>query len=162
MLICGEDLGMVPACVPDVMRAMGLLSLEVPRMPKAAGLTFTHVSEVPYLSVLSPGTHDMSTLKGWWKETPDLSQQYYKEELGHADSAPATATPELIREILQHHMQAPAMWKIFPIQDLLAANGYHHQRSDNEERINIPAIAAHYWRYRLMERITDYELIANS
>ncbi|MEC5142786.1 4-alpha-glucanotransferase [Chitinophaga sp. 212800010-3] len=162
MLICGEDLGMVPACVPDVMRAMGLLSLEVPRMPKAAGLTFTRVSEVPYLSVLSPGTHDMSTLKGWWKETPDLSQQYYKEELGHADSAPATATPELIREILQHHMQAPAMWKIFPIQDLLAANGYHHQRSDNEERINIPAIAAHYWRYRLMERITDYELIANS
>lgn len=34
MLICGEDLGMVPHCVPDVMNQLGILSLEIQRMPK--------------------------------------------------------------------------------------------------------------------------------
>ncbi len=34
MLVCGEDLGMVPSCVPDVMKQTGILSLEIQRMPK--------------------------------------------------------------------------------------------------------------------------------
>ena len=34
MLICGEDLGMVPHCVPEVMRDLGILGLEIERMPK--------------------------------------------------------------------------------------------------------------------------------
>ena len=33
MLVCGEDLGMVPDCVPDVMQQLGMLSLEIQRMP---------------------------------------------------------------------------------------------------------------------------------
>jgi 4-alpha-glucanotransferase len=38
MLICGEDLGMVPHCVPDVMEQLGILSLEIQRMPKKSGI----------------------------------------------------------------------------------------------------------------------------
>jgi len=34
MLVCGEDLGMVPYSVPDVMKQLGILSLEIQRMPK--------------------------------------------------------------------------------------------------------------------------------
>ena len=34
MLICGEDLGMVPEGVPEVMKQLGILSLEIQRMPK--------------------------------------------------------------------------------------------------------------------------------
>ena len=34
MLVCGEDLGMVPHCVPEVMDQLGILSLEIQRMPK--------------------------------------------------------------------------------------------------------------------------------
>jgi 4-alpha-glucanotransferase len=33
MLSCGEDLGMVPEFVPGVMNDLGLLSLEIERMP---------------------------------------------------------------------------------------------------------------------------------
>lgn len=34
MLVCGEDLGMVPGCVPWVMKQLQILSLEIQRMPK--------------------------------------------------------------------------------------------------------------------------------
>jgi 4-alpha-glucanotransferase len=69
MLICGEDLGMVPACVPEVMKELGLLGLEIQRMPKASNQDFSRPADAPYLSVVTPSTHDMSTIRGWWRKT---------------------------------------------------------------------------------------------
>lgn len=149
MLICGEDLGMVPACVPGVMQAQGILSLEIERMPKSGHEDFTDIAAAPYLAVITPATHDMSTLRGWWLENPAISQKYYRQQLQHAGPAPAIATPALIREIIGRHMQSPAMWRIFQIQDLLAAAGEGPLPDPDAERINIPAVAAHYWRYRI-------------
>ena len=40
MLACGEDLGMIPACVPEVMQRLNILSLEIQRMPKEPAQTF--------------------------------------------------------------------------------------------------------------------------
>ena len=148
MLICGEDLGMVPDCVPGVMQAQGILSLEIERMPKNGNTTFTAISKAPYLSVLTPDTHDMSTLRGWWQENVHISRKYYQQVLHHKGPVPAEATPALIREIIARHMKTPAMWRIFQIQDLLAAEGLASGHPD-EERINIPAVASHYWRYRV-------------
>ena len=68
MLICGEDLGMVPHCVPEVMKELGILSLEIQRMPKDPAKAFFHPDDAPYLSVVTPCTHDMSTIRGWWEE----------------------------------------------------------------------------------------------
>jgi 4-alpha-glucanotransferase len=82
MLICGEDLGMVPACVPDVMKQLGLLSLEIQRMPKDPKKAFFHPNDAPYLSVVTPSTHDMSTIRGWWEEDANKTQQFYNHELG--------------------------------------------------------------------------------
>ncbi len=149
MLICGEDLGMVPACVPGVMQALGILSLEIERMPKSGNKRFTDISKVPYLSVLTPSTHDMSTLRGWWKENAAVSRKYYQQQLQHTGPAPSTATPELLREIISRHMTSPAMWRIFQVQDLLAAEAPESNRHPDTERINIPAVASHYWRYRI-------------
>ena len=42
MLICGEDLGLVPGSVPEVMKQLGLLSLEIQRMPKQTDREFFH------------------------------------------------------------------------------------------------------------------------
>src|SRR6185369_6308263 len=47
MLICGEDLGMVPHCVPDVMKQLGILSLEIQRMPKELNKEFFHPNDAP-------------------------------------------------------------------------------------------------------------------
>ncbi|MFX6027817.1 4-alpha-glucanotransferase, partial [Acinetobacter baumannii] len=49
MIVCGEDLGLVPACVPDVMKQLGLLSLEIQRMPKDATREFFHPNDAPYM-----------------------------------------------------------------------------------------------------------------
>lgn len=95
MLICGEDLGMVPACVPGVMRELGLLSLEIQRMPKAPGQAFFLPKDAPYLSVVTPGTHDMSVLRGWWEEDRDLTRRFYHEVLGNTVRYPTSVNPGL-------------------------------------------------------------------
>ncbi|NLR57255.1 4-alpha-glucanotransferase [Chitinophaga polysaccharea] len=156
MLICGEDLGMVPDCVPGVMQALGILSLEVERMPKSTTDNFTDLNKAPYLSVLTPDTHDMSTLRGWWEEDCTRSREYYLEQLRQAGTAPTVATPALLQQIITRHIQAPAMWRIFQLQDLLAAAGHHAEIHPDAERINIPAVASHYWRYRIAKPINDY------
>lgn len=155
MLICGEDLGMVPACVPGVMRALGFLSLEIQRMPKAAGHTFFHPKDAPYLSVVTPGTHDMSTLRGWWEEDRDLSQRFYNEILGMHGQAPWFCEPWVNRAIISQHLQSPAMWCIVQWQDLLGMDGALRREDPAAERINVPANPKHYWRYRMHRTLEE-------
>ena len=88
MLVCGEDLGMVPECVPDVMQQLGILSLEIQRMPKDPQTEFFHPADAPYLSVVTPSTHDMSTIRAWWEEDPAKTQRFYNNMLGHYGTAP--------------------------------------------------------------------------
>lgn len=149
MLICGEDLGLVPACVPDVMRELGLLSLEIQRMPKTPGRTFSRPAEAPHLSVVTPSTHDMSTIRGWWEEDAQLTQRFYNDELGLAGSAPGTCSGALNEAVVRQHLASPAMWSIFQLQDLLGMDESLRRTDANAERINIPANPKHYWRYRM-------------
>ena len=88
MLVCGEDLGMVPACVPDVMKQTGILSLEIQRMPKDITREFFNPATAPYLSVVTPSTHDMSTIRGWWEEDRIKTQKFFNEELGQWGESP--------------------------------------------------------------------------
>jgi 4-alpha-glucanotransferase len=149
MLICGEDLGLVPACVPEVMRDLGFLSLEIQRMPKALGAEFSRPAEAPYLSVVTPGTHDMSTIRGWWEEDRELTQKFFNRELGLPGEAPPTATPEIVEAVVRQHLASPAMWSIFQVQDLAGMDGGLRRANVDAERINVPAIPNFYWRYRM-------------
>jgi 4-alpha-glucanotransferase len=149
MLICGEDLGMVPHCVPDVMEQLGILSLEIQRMPKQPGKAFLHPADAPYLSVITPSTHDMSTLRGWWEENRDNTQLFYNTILGHYGEAPYYCEPWINREMVIQHLYSPAMWSIFQLQDLLGMDGNLRRENPAEERINQPADPNHYWCYRM-------------
>ncbi len=149
MLVCGEDLGMVPHCVPKVMKQLGILSLEVERMPKSAGKEFFHPNDAGYLSIVTPSTHDMSTLREWWTEDNSKSQRFYNEVLGHAGPAPASCNTGVAKEIIIQHLQSPALWSVFLIQDLFAMHEGLSTNKPDEERINIPADPNHYWRYRM-------------
>ncbi len=149
MLICGEDLGMVPPSVPVLMKQLGLLSLEVQRMPKALGLDFSRPKDAPYLSVVTPSTHDMSTIRGWWEEDRALTQKFFNQELGLPGDAPPQAGPEIVRAVVQSHLASPALWSIFQLQDLLGMDAKLRHASAQAERINIPADPKHYWRYRM-------------
>ncbi len=155
MLICGEDLGMVPHCVPDVMEELGILSLEIQRMPKASGAAFFHPKDAPYRSVVTPSTHDMSTLRGWWEEDRNLSQRFFNEILGYQGTAPYFCEHWVNRSIILQHFNSPAMWSIFQLQDLLGSDEKLRRENPHDERINIPAIAKHYWRYRMHFGLED-------
>ena len=149
MLICGEDLGLVPACVPEVMRDLGFLGLEIQRMPKALGREFSRPADAPYLSVVTPGTHDMSTIRGWWEEDRELTQKFFNHELGLPGEAPGAAEPWIVQSVVRQHLASPAMWSIFQWQDLLGMDGGLRRDHVEAERINIPACPNFYWRYRL-------------
>ena len=149
MLICGEDLGLVPHCVPDVMKQLGILSLEIQRMPKDTGTTFFHPGNAPYLSVVTPSTHDMSTIRGWWEEDKEKIQRFYNEIMGQYGIAPPTCEPWINKEILIQHLYSPAQWSIFQLQDILGIDEKLRGHNPHEERINVPADSKHYWKYRM-------------
>lgn len=149
MLICGEDLGLVPHCVPDVMRQLGILSLEIQRMPKQQGREFFHPGAAPYLSVITPSTHDMSTIRGWWEEDRAATQRFFNMELGQWGEAPKDCEDWINKAIILQHLYSPAMWSIFQLQDILGMDQNIRREDPHEERINIPSVPKHYWRYRM-------------
>lgn len=149
MLICGEDLGMVPHSVPDVMKQLGILSLEIQRMPKDPMKEFFIPADAPYLSVITPSTHDMSTIRAWWEENPERTQHFYNQVLGQWGAAPFFCEPWINRAIVLQHLYSPAMWSIFQLQDILGMSETLRRQNPQEERINNPAIPKHYWRYRM-------------
>ena len=149
MLVCGEDLGMIPDCVAWVMNDLRILSLEIQRMPKNPADEFGHLSNYPYRSVCTISTHDMTTLRGWWEEDYQQTQRYFNNILGHYGIAPAIATPELCEEIVRNHLDSNSIFCILSLQDWLSIDEKWRNPNAKEERINIPANPKHYWRYRM-------------
>ncbi|MGY3090754.1 4-alpha-glucanotransferase [Hymenobacter sp. UYAg731] len=150
MLICGEDLGMVPASVPGVMKELGILGLNVQRMPANPEVEFSHPDAAAYLSVVTPSSHDTSTVRGWWEEDRVRTQRFFETILGHwREVAPFYCEPWVAREILVQHLHSPAMWAIFPLQDLLAIDSHLRRANPHEEQINVPSNPTHFWKYRL-------------
>ncbi len=149
MLVCGEDLGLVPACVPEVMKQLGILSLEIQRMPKDASKEFFHPADAPYLSVVTPSTHDMSTIRAWWEEDRIKTQRFYNNELGQLGDAPYFCEDWINKLIVVQHLFSPAMWSIFQLQDILGINKNIRRLIPHEERINLPSNPKNYWQYRM-------------
>ena len=149
MLVCGEDLGMIPDCVAWVMNDLRILSLEIQRMPKDPSQEFGHPDWYPYRSVCTISTHDMSTLRGWWEEDFQQTQRYYNTMLGHYGAAPAVATPELCEQVVRNHLYSNSILCILSLQDWMAMDGKWRNPNVQEERINVPANPRHYWRYRM-------------
>ena len=155
MLVCGEDLGMVPQCVPEVMRQLGILSLEIQRMPKHPGKEFFHPADAPYLSVVTPSTHDMSTIRGWWEEDRARTQRFFNHQLGQWGEAPNFCDPWISKAIVIQHLYSPAMWSIFQLQDLMGMNECIARENPHDERINVPANPRNYWKYRMHLTLED-------
>lgn len=155
MLVCAEDLGMVPDCVPWVMNELKILSLELQSMPKDPTVRFGHLDRNPYRSVCTISSHDMPTLRQWWDEDTARTQDYYTSMLGRGDAAPHPLPGWLARDILSRNFASPSMLCILSIQDWLSIDEKLRLPDQNAERINIPANPKHYWRYRMHLNIED-------
>lgn len=155
MLVCAEDLGMVPDCVPWVMDELKILSLELQSMPKDPSVKFGHLSRNPYRSVCTISNHDMPTLRMWWDENIQRTQEYYNTMLYRQGSAPHPLPGWLASDIISRHLTSPSMLCILSIQDWLATDEALRLPDADAERINIPANPKHYWRYRMHLNIED-------
>ena len=155
MLVCAEDLGMVPACVGPVMERLRMLSLEIQTMPKAMGVQFGRLEDNPYRSVATIFTHDMPTLRGWWEENYERAQQFFNQMLQHDGPAPRVMPGWLCEEVVARHLYSPSMLCLISLQDWLSIDEGLRRKDPAAERINVPATSRHYWRYRMHLDIED-------
>lgn len=149
MLVCAEDLGMIPACVPAVINALDILSLEIQRMPKDPNAEFGNTWTYPYYSVCTTSTHDMGGIRQWWEENREATQHFYNNVLHEGGAAPQYAEPWICDKIVTLHLKSPSMLTILPLQDWLSIDGAIRRQDPREEQINVPANPRHYWRYRM-------------
>lgn len=148
MLICAEDLGLVPDCVPQVLDELGIIALKIQRSPKE-NIPFYDPKTIGYMNVTTTSSHDSSTLRQWWSENPELTQRYYAEQLQRIGDAPTELSPVLAEQIIRQHLQSPAMLAIFPLQDWLATSATLCRANPASERINNPADPDQRWCYRM-------------
>lgn len=149
LLICGEDLGMLPDCVEPVLDQLRILTLEIQQMPKQQGFEFAHLEANPYRSVATISTHDMSPLRLWWQENPERRQRYYVTMLQKEGRAPEQLPAHLAEEIIARHLYCPSMLCILQLQDWLAMDSELRSKHPQDERINVPSDPYNRWRYRM-------------
>ena len=145
MVACGEDLGMIPACVPEVMHELGIMSLEVQRMPKVFGHQFVQTEDLPENCVYTTGTHDMPTLRGWLAEDRVRTRQF----LDSLDLDDRKVTAKTLKKVMDKHLDNPSKWNIYPLQDLLDLDEKNWSPNPAEDQINVPANAKNQWKWRM-------------
>ena len=155
MLVCAEDLGMVPDCVPWVINQLRILSLEIQTMPKDVNVKFGVLAKNPYRSVSTIFTHDMPTLRQWWDEDRDLTQEYYNAVLWKQGPAPHPLPGDVAEQVVVNHLNSPSMLCLLSLQDWLSIDETIRLADPDAERINIPANPRHYWRYRMHMTISQ-------
>lgn len=160
MLICGEDLGMIPHSVPDVMRSLNILSLEIQRMPKGSH-RFGQVQEYPYFSVSSPSCHDMSTIRGWWEGDHEMAKEYYYQYMHGYGYTPMKCEARIVQFVVEDHLSGPSMLAVFPLQDLVGMDADLRRLEAGEEQINEPSNPKHYWRFRFHINMEDLDKSEN-
>lgn len=160
MLVCAEDLGMIPQCVPWVMDELGILTLEIQTMPKKGWVQFANLWENPYRSVATISTHDMPTMRQWWDEYRETAQQYYNQMLYHEGQAQHPMTGAVAEEIVSRHLESPSMLCLLSLQDWLAIDEQVRNPHVEDERINVPSNPRHYWRWRM--HLTIEQLMGNT
>jgi 4-alpha-glucanotransferase len=164
MLVCGEDLGMIPASVHEVMSKLQIFTLELERTPKVTNREFTDLATLPYHSVCTTSTHDMLPLRAWWQEDKERIQRYGHSVLKRDETAPRTCSSAIAEQIILNHLNSSSMLTIIPLQDWLATDDSLKHQDPSAERINIPANPNHEWRYRMhitLETLSEAENFNN-
>lgn len=151
MLVCGEDLGMVPQSVGPLMNELQILQLDVERFPR-----YHHqFGDLHYLSVKGTGNHDMLTLRQWWHEVRHESEWVYHGLLGLNDHFPAHIDAHVAELLMKLHLESNSMWVIIPLQDLTTLSPELMRADMDAERINVPENPKNVWRYRFHMNIEE-------
>jgi 4-alpha-glucanotransferase len=158
MLVCAEDLGMLPDCVEPVLDQLRILTLEIQQMPKQQGFEYAHLEANPIRSVCTISTHDMPSLRQWWQENPERRQRYYITMLQKEGRAPEQLPAHLAEEIIARHLYCPSMLCMLSLQDWLSMDSELRSKHPQDERINTPSDPYCRWQYRM--HLTIEQLLA--
>jgi len=148
MLLCAEDLGVIPECVPVVLEKLNILGLRVERWAASDG-KISHPETYPRLTVSTTSTHDSSTLRGWWQEHGWNRNQYFNE-LGVPGGCPDYLTTEVCAAILERNLKSNSKMVVLLLQDMFALHYDLRTLDPNDERINVPGMESEVnWTYRM-------------
>lgn len=157
-LVCAEDLGAVPACVPGVLEELGMLGLRVERWTRAwdeHDRPFRPPSSFPRNTVCSPSVHDASSLRAWWEED-EADRRAYWQAMGKSGKVPARMDVGLLTEVLARNLAANSALCILAMPDLLALDEELRPADPTHERINVPGTpSASNWRWRMAIDVED-------
>jgi 4-alpha-glucanotransferase len=164
MLVCAEDLGDVPDCVPKVLAELEILGLRILRWSReykkaapGAPADFIPPADYPLLSVCTPSVHDTSTLRGWWEEDAGERQAYFRS-LGATGPCPQTMTADLQTRIFTECLGAGSLLCIFQIQDILDLDKELRSPDPRGDRINVPGtVNDRNWTWRLPLGLEELE-----
>ena len=162
LLLCAEDLGMIPASVPAVLDELQVLSLELERMPKTFTPTgWARPEAFPSRSVATTSTHDMPSLRGWWHSlSADEQARYCREELLLPPTAEAPDEATIYRHIIEAHLASPAVAVLLPLADWMSLDSRLWLTTPEAEQINRPEDPHHYWSYRFPRSLKALQEIA--
>jgi len=152
MLVCAEDLGVIPNCVPEVLHELNILSLRIERWArvwKEAGQPFIPTRSYPRISVSTTSCHDSSTLAGLWQET-DFDRKLYWESIGGTGPVPVKVTPDVAKIVLSNLFHGNSLLAVPPLQDYLSLSPRYTDRNPHADRINVPGtVGPHNWTWRM-------------
>ena len=151
MLVCAEDLGVIPKAVPRVLTELGMLGLRIPRWARLwdqPGQPYVPPSEFPFLTVCAPSVHDTSTMRGWWEEEP--GNEAFWSCLGLDLPVAETYDVPTARRVTAAILDAGSSICVLQLQDVLALASGIPSVPPDDERVNVPGTANDInWSYRL-------------
>jgi len=152
MLVCAEDLGDVPVCVPRVLAELSILGLRIVRWSRqygSPGAPFIAPQRYPRLSVCTPSVHDTSTLRAWWEEDQAEREQYFAT-LGVSGSCPTRLGRDLLQTVIETCLESSSLLCVLQLQELLDLDQELWSADPREDRINVPGtIAETNWTWRM-------------
>lgn len=151
MLVCCEDLEPIPEFVTPVMTETNVLSLALQRTPREDA-DFGIPSKYKYDCVAMTSLHNTTTFRGWWEKLSDDMRMRYWVQVMQRDAKqvpPKECTPELVEWAVTDHLRCPAIWVIFPMQDLLGMHNELRLKDAPTEQISDPLNPSHIWNFRL-------------
>jgi 4-alpha-glucanotransferase len=146
--IIAEDLGVIPRFVHQVLEQLKLPGYKVMRWAREDGV-YQHPHQYPAVSLVTTGTHDTDTLRGWWQS----SQPWEREavcrtfpELQQFSAPPAEFSPELHGALLKAALNSSSALCVLPWQDVFG----------EAERVNLPgSISDANWSYRMKPEVEE-------
>jgi 4-alpha-glucanotransferase len=140
--IVAEDLGVIPRFARDTLAKLGLPGYQVMRWSREDGV-YRDPRHYPEVSLVTTGTHDTDTLRGWWATTQPWERDAVCRtwpELSKFNPPPHEFNHELHEALLRAALNAQSAWCVLPWQDIFG----------EAERVNTPGtVGNHNWTYRM-------------